>query len=56
MAKKLPITQITTTDGLRYSGVVKENMIAQSNAKEVLDTFKKMFKEGDVVDVIIKKR
>lgn len=58
MKKKVwPFTQIVTEDGvLCYSGEVINRMVKQSNANEVVQAFEKVFKDGDIVEVTIKRR
>ena len=57
---KLPYTTIAAFDGkLCYAGVVQYHNtidICCHNSKEVEDAFRKLFKEGDIVDVVIEKK
>lgn len=53
----IPFTMIVREDGeLRFSGVVKSRGVSQKNAAEVLKTFNETFKDGELVDVVIKRR
>ena len=55
-----PITQIVTTpDSIRYAGIAeyRETIdVCCANGKEVEAAFREIFRQGDAVDVIIKKR
>ena len=53
----IPFTMIVQKDGeLRFSGVVKKRGVSQKNAEEVLKAFYETFKDGELVDVVIKRR
>ena len=53
----IPFTMIVREDGeQRFSGVVKKRCVSQKNAAEVLKAFKEIFQDGEMVDVVIKRR